>query len=423
MNKKEVVEQNKIFEVISGSHAHGTNTPASDLDIKGIFMFPPEVFLSLFKVEEEVSDKNQDVKFYDIAKFLKLLVAQNPNIIEILWTEDINYRHPVMDILFSKREKFLSRKIADSFAGYATQQLKRLMGHQKWLVKQNNGLAKLRSLHEANKISTAWLKEVLDKEMFSRLNIVSDNGIETTLAMNHYLCLDDINLIANQSPSLLNFVTYINGNGRIFKGNIEELATLLQELSATKINHEIYGLWYDPTNTLKRGVLTSKSKNVSFIDIEEKKLNDIAPEYKGEIVVNFATFKGATESRKKFHKWRKERNEARASLEERMGFDGKHAAHLIRLLRMAEEVLTQHKVIVKRPDAQELLAIRNGAWSLERIIAYAEEKNKQIQELCKTSDLREEVDREMADQVYREMLSAYFKINLTGTNDSTSLKD
>lgn len=403
---------NKIFEVVSGSHAHGTNTPASDLDIKGIYLLPPETFLSLFKVEEEVSDDNQDIRYYNIAKFLQLLVPQNPNIIELLWTEDIRYKHPVMDILLDRRAEFLSKKVADSFAGYASQQLGRLMGHQKWLVRQNAGLDHLRKLYGQNKVGKAWLQEILDEEMFGRLGITEDNGVETTLEMNHYLCIDNINLIANQSPSLLNFVTYIDEHGRIFSGNIKELAVLLQDFSATKLNQENYVLWHDPTNALKRGVLAPKATNVSFIDIEEKKLNDIAPQYKGQMMISFAAYKGATESRKKFHKWRKERNKDRAALEEKMGFDGKHASHLIRLLRMAEEILTQHKVIVKRPDAAELLSIRHGAWSLEQIISYAEAKNQKIQELRKTSSLREEVDKNLADQIYRKILAAFFGWNL-----------
>lgn len=56
----------------------------------------------------------------------------------------------------------------------------------------------------------------------------------------------------------------------------------------------------------------------------------------------------------------------------------KHALHLVRLMRMAEEILSEGKVLVKRPDAQELLAIRNGAWSLESLLAWAEEKDNYI---------------------------------------------
>jgi len=397
----------KIFEVVSGSHAHGTNTPTSDLDIKGIFMLPPSVFLSLFKVVEESSDENQDIRFYDIAKFLRLLTAQNPNIIEILWTEGFRYKHPVMDILLAKRDLFLSKQVADSFAGYAAQQLGRLMGHQRWLTKQNEGLAHLRSLYTQNKVGTAWLREVLDEEMFRRLNIIGDNGIETNLNMNRFLCLDNISMIANQTPSLLNFVVYVNEYGQIFNGNIASLAELLSDFSATKIEHTTYNLWHDPTGALKRGVLAPKATNVSYLDIDAKKLMDIKPKYKGYIMVNFFAYKSAAENRKKFHKWRKERNSARAMLEEKMGFDGKHAAHLIRLLRMAKEILLTHHVTVKRPDAEELLAIRNGAWTLEQVVSYAETLNLEIQNIRKTSGLRETVDRNMADQTYREMLSRY----------------
>jgi hypothetical protein len=32
---------------------------------------------------------------------------------------------------------------------------------------------------------------------------------------------------------------------------------------------------------------------------------------------------------------------------------------------MGYEILTQGKVIVKRPDREEILAIKNGAWSYE----------------------------------------------------------
>jgi len=45
-------------------------------------------------------------------------------------------------------------------------------------------------------------------------------------------------------------------------------------------------------------------------------------------------------------------------LEAKFGFDTKHAMHLIRLLRMAREILETGVVHVKRPDAEELSAIR-----------------------------------------------------------------
>jgi len=73
-----------------------------------------------------------------------------------------------------------------------------------------------------------------------------------------------------------------------------------------------------------------------------------------------------------YQRWKKERNPARAKLEERFGFDSKHALHLVRLLRMGNEILTTGKVVVWRPDAEELLAIRNGAYTYEQLMEIVE---------------------------------------------------
>jgi hypothetical protein len=51
----------------------------------------------------------------------------------------------------------------------------------------------------------------------------------------------------------------------------------------------------------------------------------------------------------------------------------KHALHLVRLLRMGYEILTTGKVIVRRPDAEELLAIRNGLYTLDELLEKVEE--------------------------------------------------
>lgn len=66
----------------------------------------------------------------------------------------------------------------------------------------------------------------------------------------------------------------------------------------------------------------------------------------------------------------------------------KHAMHLVRLLRMGEEALETGELIVYRPDAAELLEIRNGSWKYEDLVVYAEEKDKYIRDvLYKKTDL------------------------------------
>lgn len=61
--------------------------------------------------------------------------------------------------------------------------------------------------------------------------------------------------------------------------------------------------------------------------------------------------------------------EKRKRLVDQFGFDTKNAAHTIRLLRMACEFFEAGEFIVNRQqrDADELLRIKRGEWSLERV--------------------------------------------------------
>lgn len=77
--------------------------------------------------------------------------------------------------------------------------------------------------------------------------------------------------------------------------------------------------------------------------------------------------------------WKANRNPARHANEEKFGYDTKHGMHLVRLMRMGHEILTTGQVIVKRPDREELLAIRNeGIWSYEQIVEYAEKMDETL---------------------------------------------
>jgi uncharacterized protein len=111
-------------------------------------------------------------------------------------------------------------------------------------------------------------------------------------------------------------------------------------------------------------------------EVDETMVTTVAAEIdlnKSLIPVIIAERKYANAMRvfKQYETWKLERNPKRAALEAKFGMDTKHAAHLVRLLRMGYEILTTGNVIVKRPDAEELLSIRNGAWSYDRLEAYA----------------------------------------------------
>jgi hypothetical protein len=88
-----------------------------------------------------------------------------------------------------------------------------------------------------------------------------------------------------------------------------------------------------------------------------------------------------------------------------MGFDGKHAAHLVRLMRMCREILETGAVIVKRPDRDELLAIRNGAWSYEQLMQWSEQEDRVLEEVMARSSLPNTPDSHTLDALCMSLVA------------------
>jgi hypothetical protein len=80
--------------------------------------------------------------------------------------------------------------------------------------------------------------------------------------------------------------------------------------------------------------------------------------------------------------------EKRKAMVRKYQYDVKNAAHLIRLLRMGSEFLrTGHLQVYRTADAEELKAIKQGAWSLDRVKAESERLFRGIAEARASSPL------------------------------------
>lgn len=129
--------QRTIFVTVHGSQAYGTNTPESDIDVKGLCIPPSEYYHGFMKQFEQAEGKEPyDMVIYGLQKFFHLASDCNPNIIEVLNTdpEDWVIETPIFRRLWEKRDLFLSRKARFTFSGYAISQLKRIKSHKKWLL-------------------------------------------------------------------------------------------------------------------------------------------------------------------------------------------------------------------------------------------------------------------------------------------------
>jgi len=94
----------------------------------------------------------------------------------------------------------------------------------------------------------------------------------------------------------------------------------------------------------------------------------------------------------------------RKELVKKFGYDTKNASHLIRLLRMGIEWLNSGELQVIRTDAQQLLEIKRGEWSLEQVKKEADRLFISAETAYTMSKLPEKPDHEKLNKLCLELI-------------------
>ncbi|MBL4935697.1 nucleotidyltransferase domain-containing protein [Clostridium sp. YIM B02515] len=128
LRRNKSLGKNIILLTTGGSHAYGTDTPKSDLDIRGITLNSAEEILTMNYNDKPIEDRPTDTVIYFLKQIVSLLLNCNPNTIEILGTKEEHLFICTEEgrLLRNNADLFLSKKAAASFGGYAIAQLRRL---------------------------------------------------------------------------------------------------------------------------------------------------------------------------------------------------------------------------------------------------------------------------------------------------------
>lgn len=313
------LQTSTILLMRGGSYAYGLNTPASDLDLRGVAIPPTPYFHGFLDRFDQAELKGDpDVVIYDIRKFMALAADGNPSVLELLFVDisDILLMGDEGINLRENRKLFLSRKVKHTFSGYAMQQLKRIATHRRWL-----------------------LNPPTHKPTRGEFDLP-----ETTL---------------------------IDGS---LRGAIESFVQVRDEAQ------------YD-ASTLD----TLFGRTIMGVYDRERRYHSALREWDN------------------YQRWLKTRNPARAESEAKFGYDTKHAMHLVRLMRMCREILTSGTVVVKRPDRDELLAIRNGAWKYETLMQWAADQDEDLDHVMETSPLPQSPNRKDLDHLCQHLVEKHHK--------------
>ena len=287
-----------------GSVAHGMYVPKTDpdsiddKDVMGIYVGPLEHYLGFGRKDVyEQWEGEWDCVFYELRKFIGLLLNCNPNVLSLLWLKPtgIIYENEVGARLRAGRDLFVTKKAYHSFSGYAHAQFKKMISFN------------------------------------------------------------------------------------------QEAQALMQHLE-----YQLTACDVDP-DSCDAGHSLRRLNGQPFVGATSE-LMEIVKRYRGE---RRRYYSGGYMGQK------------RRELVRRVGYDAKNAAHLIRLLRMGIEFLTEGTLHVERADAPELLDIKRGAWTLDRVKAEAERLFVLSQEAYVRSSLPAEPQKAEAERLCIEMLSEY----------------
>lgn len=320
-----------LFEVISGSKSFGLNTPSSDTDLKGVYYLPKEQFYGLDYISQ-ISNETNDEVYYELGRFVELLLKNNPNILEILASPDdcILYKHSLMERL--QIEDFLSKLCKDSFAGYALTQIKKARGLKKKIV----------------------------------------------------------NPIEKEKKSLLDFCYILQGYDSVAlsqwlaaKGFVQERCGLINVPNSKGM----YALFYDQSATLEyRGIIKNENSNEVSLSSIPKGEKEVA-----YLSCNQDGYSKYCKEYKEYWDWMEKRNEERYNTNQQHGknYDSKNMMHTIRLLQTAEQILATGTLNIRVSNREELLDIKTGKREYDDLLEMADGLIASIESLYESCTLPE----------------------------------
>lgn len=340
-----------LFECLSGSHAFGTNTENSDIDKKGIFILPKSSFYG-FKYIEQINDSKYDIVYYEIKKFIEMLLQNNPNALEILATSgsSVIYRHELFELLDIKL--FLSKRCKDSFAGYAYQQIKKSRGENKKIVNP---------------------MDETKKTAYDFCYILQNNG---SVNLPKWLKNNDID------PDYCG-------------------------LSRVDHMRDLYVLYYDK-NKKYNGIWDKNSFALNLSSIPKEESDNL----KALLYYNEDGYKTYCKKYSEYWDWVKNRNENRFNVNTEHGknYDSKNMSHCFRLIDEAQEIAINKTLTVKAKNRDFLMRIKAGEFDYDYLVNLANEKLKETEEIYKNSDLPDKPDYERAENILVKIREKFYQI-------------
>lgn len=376
-----------LYLVIRGSHAYGTNVETSDTDYSGVFIQSMNDILGN-KYTEQINDDTNDTVIYEIRRFLELLGSNNPTVLELLNTPEdcIIYKDPVFDLILNDKEKFITKICAKSFGGYAKQQISKAKGQNK---KQN------------------WEKDkVTRKEVLDFVYVIEGEKSIPWKVWNNDRYEEKFIGVVNVPNARDIYAVYFDKDAFcMFSESVSE-STRKTLINIRKESGQYMGFGYKGLVKTGEGLNSAESNQLRLSSI---------PKDEEPICVITYNKDGYTQhcnDYKSYQTWLEQRNESRWVDVKSHGqkIDGKNMLHCKRLMEMAKEIAKGEGIIVRRPNAKDLIAIRKGEVDLQTLIDSVEKEIIEVDKLFDNSELPDSIDIEFINNLIVKIRKQIYKL-------------
>jgi len=376
MNLEQLKQSDRIiFECISGSHAYGTSTPKSDLDIRGFYINPSTEYLGLVEPAGQIGDEKHDITYYSLKRAFELLQTANPNMIEILWMPEdcVKIKTPIMEKLIANRDLFISKKCFHTHSGYAHAQISKATGQNK---KVNNPHPK----EQPKKEDFCWVIATFDESGYK----IKDDGTG-------HVVFDPDNSVFPCRPIPLS-----------------ETELNLSEFHASSLehSHNIFRLYHYGKEA--KGVF----RGDDMLVCESVPKEDEFDYFHCLLIYNQDMYERALKDHKSYWDWVQNRNNNRWLDQEKglVQYDSKNLMHCLRLLMSGESILTKGYPIVRFEGEQReyLMKIRRSEMDYDDLMEEVERRMANLEALYKNSDaIPNKVNMKKINELYMELAGGH----------------
>ena len=397
-----------LYEYIRGSHLYGLNNEDSDVDSSGVFITKKENLLGLgLEFQELVADERNDTTWYEIGKFMSMLITSNPSVIESLFVPEdkvLTKPHPALEPLFANREAFVTKQCFNPFIKYAIEQIRKARGLNKKIVNPvterltpfdfaytsfKQGSTKIKNWLENRGLDKDFCGLVHLPNMHDTYGVYYDWGA-------HF-----------EAKGIKNVRDFCFADSKASNFAIAFYGLIVKDDNEPGGYKSLVNEWFEQNKEVKhyRGMCLENSTDMrgSSVSKGEKPLV--------HMVYNESGFKDHCKKYKEYKDWEKFRNPKRYESNLNKNYDSKNMMHCMRLMHMGYEIASGQGIILDRNvagDKELLMNIRNHKFEYDELMEIVTADEAKLHEAVAKSTIKESVDIDTVENVLLEIRNRFY---------------